>query len=160
MNLAEDLVESFPAGNFGCAYKQRNTDDLLRKTHRRVIAISVFEKFFAVISCHCKDRFTPAVPLLQTVDQTRQLLVDPAHSGIKKSNDLFPVAIEPASINIKPVPERIQIQSSLRRNGRRHTQGRKRIQWRVVRMMRIHQVDPQEEGLILQSLDPFDGLAN
>src|SRR5215467_6027491 len=27
-------------------------------------------------------------------------------------------------------------------------------------MMRIHQVDPQEEGLILQSFEPFNGMTN
>src|SRR4051794_11609722 len=57
------------------------------------------------------------------------------------------MAFKPPRREIVAIPERVQRTSTLCRDGRK-TQRLQRLLWRIVGMMRVHQVNPKKERLV------------
>src|ERR1017187_2605585 len=97
--------------------------------------------------------FIPPLTLLESTPQTGHLLVHPVDAGVIKRKNLSPVLLQPLGSNITPVPERIKKACTTGSHGR-YAQGRQRFLGRVVRVMRVHQVQPQKERLLSKTAQP------
>ena len=114
------------ARKFRRTNKKRDVNQLFRQTHGVVIASAVFEKLFSMICGYDEHSFIPALKLLQSGNQPGELLVHPVHSGIVERKDLLPVALQPASSNIKSIPECIE-KSRPESGNIRHAEGGQRV---------------------------------
>src|SRR5579872_1668934 len=116
-------------------------------------AAAMIEELLPVIGCQCKNTVVPAILVAQGFNQAPHLGVYPSNSRVIESNDLVAPAAKTPWSEVRPVPIRIQIARLIRPDWR-FPQSSKRLLLRVIRRMRIHQMQPKEKWRVTDRVDP------
>ena len=104
------------------------------------------------------DAVLPKPELSKRVGKTSHLGVHPANARIIQSDDIFTVLLQSGCPNVSPVPVRIQI--SRPRCIERTSHEIERFLLRIIRRVRIHQMQPQEKWLARNTAQPVASMVN
>ena len=104
------------------------------------------------------DAVLPKPELSKRVGKASHLRVHPANARVIKSDDIFTVLLQSGRPNVSPVPVRIQI--SRPRCIERTSHEIERFLLRIIRRVRIHQMQPQEKWLARNTAQPVASMVN
>src|SRR5579859_19010 len=113
----------------------------------------VIKKFLAVIRGERENAVIPESHLPKCANHALDLMIHPANAAIVQAHDLVAIPAEAYDRKTPSIPIRVQVASAGRRNGIIPNKAL-RLLLRVVRTVRIHEVQPQEKWLPLGVAEP------
>jgi len=104
-----------------------------------VEASAVIQKFFAVVRGYDKHATVPKLPLLKRIDESLQLVINPANSRVIQLDQHLSVAVQALWAQVGTIPKGIQVQS-LRRSYISIVHHAERLRGGIIGRVWVHQM--------------------
>jgi hypothetical protein len=127
--------------------------EFLRQLERSMEATAVLQELLSVICGDGKRALVPSIQIHQPLREAANLGIGPADTGVVEPYDLVSLAAQTLWPNIAARPKGIQISCLLPRDPAMADR-LERLRFRIVRSVRIHQMQPQKKWTVRMLVQP------